>query len=142
MDQQSTPDESATVDEGDCVLSPPEPTYPPSPEVTGIDLSVPGPDITSPTQIEVEVEYWPHRGGGVDPYQATVEFRVSNGTATLRDVDGDGRLVDQLSAIITATETVADHHAVTAVRGLPAIREDAVQHIESCREAEAASDGQ
>lgn len=106
--------------------------YPDPPYVQSVKAEGTGPDTLR--TLRVTVEYHSHRGS-TDPRRSTVHFHVvDNATAELRDVEGGGKLIDQLSAIETACEAVLDHPVIEAVNGLPEITEQATEYIRKCEE--------
>lgn len=107
---------------------PEENTYPPAPEVRGVESR--GVVVGEPREIEVTVSYWPR--GADSQNTSTVRFSCRGMAAEIRDISGDGSWSEQLAAAAAAEEAVREHPQVEGVAGVQKLYRSERSWIDRC----------
>lgn len=102
----------------------------PAPSIERVETE--GNEPGEPSSVAITVEYWSHRCHG-HAYEATVHYRILDGMAKLRNVEGGGRYVDQFSPIIVTIDAVQDVPGVEDVRTIMDEFTTAIRFVQQCK---------
>jgi len=90
-----------------------------TPEVEEVQTC--GASATAPDTIQMEVRFFARHEHG-EPHTASVEYEVSEGTATLFDVSSQAPFADEIRAVLEATDEVYRHPSVGEVNGIEELK--------------------